>query len=382
MGPDGWSPTLLRLGVWLGAKLSFAEAADFLTQCTGTRLSAATVRRATIASGEAVRQLAEQRIATLEAGTEVVPSVPTELLQVSVDGSMLPMVGGDWREARLAAIGVVRPDATDPSTVRTTHLSYTAALCSAEAFGREALPEVVRRGLDQAPRVVAVSDGAPWIQTWLDYHCPRAVRILDFPHAVSYLAAAAQATFGPGTGQTSEWMSQTQHELRHGDPDQVLAVLAALPQSEERDTALRYLRERRPMIDYAAFREAGYPIGSGCVESGHKTVLQARLKRGGMHWHPDVLPAMIALRVTLANERWDEVWPGLGLQRRQAQHARSAARRQQRRPPPRPVLVPAPRPSSSPAPGRPKLVQQGRPTSQHPWRRAFIRRSPGSDTKM
>ncbi len=366
LGPEGASPALVELGVWLGAKLTFPEAAAFLARCTGTRLSPATLRRAAIASGEAVRALEAAQRTAISAGTAPSPPVPTELLQISVDGSMLPVVGGEWREARLAAIGVVTPDPRDRRTVRTTQLSYAGTFGPAESFRQEALGEVVGRGVDQAPRVVAVSDGAPWIQSFLDLHCPQAVRILDFAHAVEYLAAAAQASFGPGTVATSEWIATWRHELRHGAADDVLAALAALPASGERAAALRYLGERRPMIAYPAFVAAGYPIGSGCVESAHTTVLQTRLKQGGMHWHPDVLPAMIALRVSLANDRWDEIWPRIAPHRRHQQRARSAARRTCRRA--RPV--------------RPKLVHNGKPTADHPWRRPFLRRPPAAATKM
>jgi hypothetical protein len=128
---------------------------------------------------------------------------------------------------------------------------------------------------------VAVSDGAVWIQELLDWHCPHSVRVLDFPHAAGYLAAAAQASFGPGTAATSEWFTTQRHELRHGAPGQ---VLAELPPSPERDTAACYLTSGRPMVAYAAFAAAGLPIGSGCVESANKVVIEARLKGAGMHW--------------------------------------------------------------------------------------------------
>jgi hypothetical protein len=188
-------------------------------------------------------------------------------MQLSVDGSMLAILGEGWREARVASLGVVSPDPSAPEAVRTIALSYVAALCDAHAFQAVALSEVVQRGLDQAARVAAVSDGALWIQDFVDYHCPQAVRILDFAHAAGYLAAAAQACFGPGTAATSEWFATQRHALRHGEPDLVLAALAALPAREERDTALRYLGERRAMIRYRELNEAGWPIGSGCVES-------------------------------------------------------------------------------------------------------------------
>ncbi len=385
LGSDSLSPWLRELAVRLGAELPFATAAELLQYCTGTRLSPATLRRLTLASGEAVGEREEVARCAVEAGTAPPAPCPPDPLLLSVDGSMVPLVGGEWREVRLAAIGRLPAQATDPPT---TDLAYTATLGTADAFGREALGELHRRGLGQAPTVVAVSDGAPWIQGFVDLHCPQAIRILDFAHAASYLAQAAQASLGPGTAATSEWFATQRHELRHGDPDQVLAALRALPASGERETAGRYLSERRDMIGYRALSEAGWPIGSGCVESAHKTVLQARLKRSGMHWCLVGAQAMITLRLTLANGRWEEQWPQVGRQQRQQQRARTAARRRERAPtaPPLPPLPgPPPRtpcPTASPPVPPPNRSRNGKPAADHPWRRPLFRFTPRPETQM
>lgn len=352
----------------LGAELPFAAAADVLALMTGTHLSPATIRRATIASGVAARQLELAFIAELEAGgsDDAAPAADGERWQLSVDGSMVPLVQGEWREVRVATIGVLPSPATD-HPARLDALSHVAALCSADVFAREALGEVVRRGLDQAPQVAAVSDGAVWIQGFVDLQCPQAVRILDFAHAATYLAQAATDAFGVESAAGRAWFAQQRHELRHGDPDRVLAALAALPPSEARETATRYLGERRPMIAYQRFADAGWPLGSGCVESAHKHLVQARLKRRGMRWTPAVVAAMLALRVTLANQRWEAIWPRLTPQRRSE---RRAHRRAQRDPAP-----PAP-PTIVPAPARPY-----KPAADHPWRRPFLRPFPTPTTK-
>jgi hypothetical protein len=363
---------------WLGAEVPYARATALFRHFTGSTPSRATVRRTTVATADAVQQVTAARAA---------PPGPVPLLpmQMSVDGSMLAIIGEGWREARVASLGVVSPAPRAPEAVRTTQVSYVAALCDAQTFQQAALPEVLHRGLDQAPRVAAVSDGATWIQDFVDYHCPQAVRILDFAHAADYLAAAAQASCGSGTEATSEWFAAQRHELRYGDPDRVLAALGVLPASEERDTARRYLGERRAMIAYATFSEAGWPIGSGSVESAHKHVLQARMKGPGMRWGLPTAQTMIALRVVLANDRWDELWPQLGPHQRQARRARSANRRRTRRPlaprlpPPAPPDLPPARP---PAPTRPKLVQHGKPTADHPWRRRLSFFAPTTVTKM
>ena len=53
---------------------------------------------------------------------------------------------------------------------------------------------------------------------------------------------------------------------------------------------------------YDLFRAAGYPIGSGTVESACKHVVQQRLKQSGMRWSRQGAQAMLALRSTLLSQ--------------------------------------------------------------------------------
>lgn len=196
--------------------------------------------------------------------------------------------------------------------------------------------------------------------------------MLDFPHAVAHLGAAAQAAFGPGTPAVSAWVGAQAHALRHGGPageDGVLAALvtlAATPRLDGEATATirgghAYLATRRAQIGYRDLAAAGYPIGSGCVESANKLLVEARLKGPGMHWaRPNVDP-LLALRAVLANDRWAEAWPVLW--RRACTDARRPS------PSTEPPPIPAPDPIP-PRPPRPKLVVAGTPTADHPWRRS------------
>ena len=63
--------------------------------------------------------------------------------------------------------------------------------------------------------------------------------------------------------------------------------------------AVGYLFHNRRRMDYAAFRQAGYPIGSGTIESACKTVVQARMKQSGMRWSRTGAQTMLALRCLL-----------------------------------------------------------------------------------
>ena len=104
---------------------------------------------------------------------------------LSVDGALIPLRGGEWAEVKSLVVGEVPPAVLEKGewVVHSRDLSYFSRLTNAEQFEQLSLVELHRRGVENAGAVGAVMDGAEWEQGFVDYHCPQAVRILDFPHA-------------------------------------------------------------------------------------------------------------------------------------------------------------------------------------------------------
>ena len=369
----------------LGAWMPFAPAAAYLERFLKVAVSAATARRHSEAAGAAYVAVQTAAVERLESEAPAPPAGPA-VQQVSADGAMVPLVGGKWAEVRTVAIGTVVPAAPGGrphNGVHATALSYFSRLTDHASFIRLAHAELHRRGTETAGTVVGVNDGADWEQQLLDRYRPDAVRVLDFPHAVEHLATAAQATFGAGSAAASAWTSAQADALKHGAPSAVLVALTLLPTStatnptaaaRTRDTTFGYLEKRLDQLQYADFLAAGYPIGSGAVESANKLVVEARLKGSGMHWaRPNVNP-MLALRTIVCSRRWDEAWPQICQHLRADAQARRAARRRQSDPPATLQPPAPPTPPLGPPPPRPPLTIAGRPTAQHPWRKPFIRR--------
>jgi hypothetical protein len=335
-----------------------------------------TVRRLTEAVGAAQVEREELVCQRLRRDAPDGPDGPA-VQQLSADGAMVPVTGGEWAEARTIALGTVTVD--EQGQPHTSQLRYFSRLCSAAAFIDWVALPLHAAGTAQAGTVVAVQDGADWLMQLLDAHTPNAVRILDFPHAAEYVAGAAQAAFGAGTVETSAWLDTWLHELKHGDPDVVMAAVRGLPVSSPEATAVRdgavaYLRRRRDQIAYAAFREQGYPIGSGIAESGNKLVVEERMKGAGMHWSRKNVTPMLALRGVACTGEWDTVWPELWRhrcaqaqqharerrhERRERREARQAAEEQQAPAEPRKPILPK----------DPPMMVDGRPTEHHYWRR-------------
>jgi len=119
---------------------------------------------------------------------------------------MVPLLHDTWAEVRTLALGIVgwRWGPKGPE-VHAHEVSYFSRLCSAAEFIDWAALPLHRRGTDRARTMVAVTDGADWLQELIGAHRPDAVRILDFPHAAEYLSRVAQAAFGTGSREAAVW---------------------------------------------------------------------------------------------------------------------------------------------------------------------------------
>ncbi len=386
--------SLVRLSTWIP---SFEKAAGELAFFTQVQLSKATATRLTEAAGAAAVAVQTAEVERIEREYPTSAVQPDTLL-VSADGAMVPLRGGEWAEVKTLAIGEVAPPVLEQgaAVVHTQQLSYFSRLSDSTTFARLALAEVQRRGVEHARRVAAVMDGAVWLQGFVDLHCPEAIRILDFPHAVEYIHAIEE-TQGPDGRLLSEAaVSHLAHALKHASPTEVLDALrplvAAHPDLPELSTQVAYLEKRRAQLEYAQFQAAGLPIGSGSVESAHRVVVEARLNGAGMRWAREHVNPMLALRNAVCNDRWDEVWEQIETEQRRQVRVRRRARRQQRQTPPilprvveaappAPQLVSAALPESDqqlPVPVLPKSPPAGptpqRPAADHPWQRAWSRR--------
>jgi hypothetical protein len=358
LGGSRYSPQVLGWLVQLGADLPFERAAWWLRALTGIAVSEATVRRQTEAAGATAVAEGVAEVERLEREAPL-PPVRPERLVMGADGALVPLVNGEWAEMKLVSVGV--PEAGRPDGARATQLSYFARLADAETFGRQALGELHRRGVEAAGAVAAVQDGAPWLQGFVDLHRPDAVRILDWPHAAEHLSAVAEQLFGADPPRSHRVAERLRRWLWEEGPARLLAVLAGWERARPQlGPAVAYFRERQTQLAYPTFRQHGWPVGSGATESGHGTVMQARMKRPGMRWARHHVNPLLALRLLECNGRWEAEGPALLSAHRQRQRARRLARY------PVPCLPSPPAAVATTAP----LPRAAPPSPfRHPWRR-------------
>ena len=318
--------TLVRLSAWM----PYESAREWLEEVLGVQVSKATACRATLHTGQAALAVWEAQVERLK---QEAPQAPAgaDKQAMSGDGAMVHLVGGEWAEVKTLAIGEVTRN--QRGEVCTQQLSYCSRLGDAASFEQATLLETHRRGLERATEVCAVQDGAEWLQGLVDYHRADAVRILDFAHAAEYISAIGQAVQAAGGRLPARWLEGVLHRLKHQGPARVLrhlAWLAARYPSPLMQEKLTYLQKREAHMQYPTYQEAGWPIGSGSVESANKLVVEARLKGAGMRWHRQNVNPMLVLRNAVCNREWKQTWATAVAQRQALRTQHRQAQSQQR----------------------------------------------------
>ena len=184
---------------------------------------------------------------------------------------------------------------------------------NAEQAGAVWLDCVIGAGAGSQTHLHCVGDGALWSAAQsAERFGEQASYLCDFYHVSEYLAAAAVPLAG---SQSKPWLGWAQGLLKEQRLSEVLAELAPKiePPGVQDDEApiracFRYLDKRQDQLDYRSAMERGLPIGSGEIESGHRSVIQERLKISGAWWLEENVPKMLALRVARANGEWQSYW--------------------------------------------------------------------------
>ena len=210
-----------------------------------------------------------------------------------------------WEEAKLGLVQVPGEVEGRLYTVRPT-----AEL--EEAFD-DLLGLACLKGWSEQTSVRGIADGARHIRRRLAdaFHACSFRFILDRPHAKEHLHDAGEALEALGGPPKDSWATEALDRLETGA---ALAVVAELRQAAERSGSetLRleadYFERNHDAVAYEEYRERGWSTASSEVESGHRSVVQVRLKLPGTWWHPDNVQNILALRMVKANGWWAEYW--------------------------------------------------------------------------
>ena len=316
---SGRSPRLVEAVALLGTEFAFGVAGERLERVCGVWLGASQAEAVTEGVGLA---LAEQRdVAATAALDPKAASVPVAVgpkeaelpwLVILLDGVFVRHRGTGYQEVKVAALTRAGPssDPADGRAPRTGRWRYVVETGSLERFGRLVWHQAQQLGAEAAERVLVIADGAAWIWKLADFYFPRAMRLLDYWHAVQHLWALGAARFGAGDRRIPAWVGTAKARLARGEAD---ALRAGWERATPADAAafaeeLTYFRNQAPKLAYDAARADGMPIGSGAVESANRHVVGVRVKQPGMRWTEPGLRGVLTLRALLRSGAWDDWW--------------------------------------------------------------------------
>jgi hypothetical protein len=215
-----------------------------------------------------------------------------------------------YREAK-AVVAFSQADVAEVSKERHELLAKVlkAQITDSEAF-RPIVAEVYQQAHGpQAAEVLVLADGAHWIWNLVQEIMPHAVQVLDFSHAKHYLWEAAKLIYGADSPFVRPWVKEREDLLFADKVEQVITHLQRFVDlAPGLAPIIHYFQQNQTRMRYGTYRQRGYFIGSGAIESAGKQLTAARIKGPGMRWNVADLNALLALRCVFLEHSWPAYW--------------------------------------------------------------------------
>jgi hypothetical protein len=327
-----FSPGVRRMQALVGQQAPFAHGREQLKVLAGLEVTTKSVERSAETIGADIAQQEQQQIQrAVQLDLPIPVGQPIPILYVQMDGTGVPVVkketlgrqgkiAGQPAHTREVKLGCVFTQTTwdkkgyairDPDST-----TYTGAIETAVEFGKRIYREALKRGWRCAKKKVVIGDGAEWIWTLVAEHFPDAIQIVDLYHARQHLWEVARQLYPHEEIKQKGWMKVHQKRLLDkGKIEKLVGALRAIHTTnaqvaEKIRTEADYFKRNAERMRYPKFRRQHLFVGSGVIEAGCKTVIGSRLKQSGMFWTLRGANAILALRCSHLNGRFEDYWEG------------------------------------------------------------------------
>jgi hypothetical protein len=206
----------------------------------------------------------------------------------------------NWRDVRL---GFVRPLDSKSKT-------FVGKMDSYQEVVSQMRSAAILTGMTPETKIIGVADGGIGLSEELKRQFPSMQFILDKSHLKDHLYETAEA-LGINQKDRRGWVDPIVRSISGGNVEVILKELEEKNDENPNKRLKRligYIKRFYDALDYDKFKSKGCPIGSGEIESAHKSIPQKRLKIPGASWHPDSINPMLALRILRADDWWDDFW--------------------------------------------------------------------------
>lgn len=229
---------------------------------------------------------------------------------ISMDGGMVHVRGEGWKELKVGTVFDIEMrlewDERAGEWAEMAHgvnMEYAAQLGNPGEFAPALWAVAVKHDVPEAAASSVTADGAAWIWNLTADLFPDSEQILDWYHACQHLAAAAQALHPDDEEAADRWFERRKDDLFQGDIHRITRPLDAAQHSEH----ATYFHTHQRRMQYHKYRDEGYPVGSGTVESGIKQ-FKHRLSGPGMRWSREGAERMIVIRCSVLSDTFDDLW--------------------------------------------------------------------------
>lgn len=302
-GANGFqiSPYLQELMVYAGQLDCYERSNEILQKFIDVQVSATQVYLITDCYGKS----AENQV---NASRSLEPVKKDEVLYVQADGSMILTRDEGWKEVKVGRM-FTSGSCIDPNGKSgwIRHSQYVAHLGNSRCFTQQ-MDSLIESYGRLGNRLVFICDGGTWIKNWIEDSFPEAVSILDYYHACEHLYEFAKTTFTEDTAR-DKWITRQKELLLDGKVEKVISNIKKQDAESEASVSLvNYYTTNAHRMDYKTYKTIGAGIiGSGAIESAHRTVVQKRMKQSGQRWSNNGAQNMLNLRVLQMNGQWDKV---------------------------------------------------------------------------
>ena len=301
---------------------SFERASEVLKKFLHVDISATQMQIVSEEIGKEVfekqKESADKSYKKLE---EIIPSILEKdkkegILYIMMDGSSVNTIIKDdndssWKEMKLGLIfsdrNLITRSNGDKIITKKEYVTYFGAVGEFKKFVFDA---AARAGYGILKKVVVIGDGAAWIWNMCEELFPDAVRILDYFHLSENVHGYAKALYPEDEVGRRIWVNTVLNLIKEDKLDEALEyisinIIKNLPTGV--GNVYNYIENNRDRIKYKTYKEKGYYIGSGPIESGNKTVIQQRMKQAGMRWGISDGQYIAALRAKYESNLWNNV---------------------------------------------------------------------------
>jgi hypothetical protein len=326
-----FSPGVRRMQALVGQDAPFDHGREQMKVLAGLEVTAKSVERTAEAIGEDIARREREEIEkAIQLDLPVIVGKPIPVLYIEMDGTGVPVVKKETlgrqgktdgqpahtREVKLGCVFTQTKCDKEGFPIRDPDsTTYTGAIETADEFGKRIYLEAAQRGSSNAVKKVVIGDGADWIRNLADLHFPEAIQIVDLYHARQHLWDLARKLYPNDAGKQKAWMKKHQRLLDKGKIEKLVLTLRAIDVTnpeviEKIRIEAGYFERNAERMRYPKFRRQHLFVGSGVIEAGCKTVIASRLKQSGMFWTLRGANAIIALRCSHLNGRFEDYWEG------------------------------------------------------------------------